>query len=108
MQGICVLRCYLHIELRIYKGADGEFSLYEDEGDNYNYEKGICSIIQFHWDEMKQELTIGDRVGQFSGMLESRIFRIIFIADGHGVGVDPTDKHDTLVTYSGKKMIVPR
>ena len=96
------------IELRIYKGADGEFSLYEDEGDNYNYEKGIYSMIPFHWDEMKQELTIGDRVGEFSGMLESRTFKIIFVADGHGIGVDPADKHDTLVTYSGKKMIVLR
>jgi alpha-D-xyloside xylohydrolase len=96
------------LELRIYKGANGEFSLYEDEGDNYDYEKGIYSVIPFHWDEMKQELTIGDRVGQFPGMLESRTIRMVFVADGHGIGVDPTDKYDTLVTYSGKTMIIPK
>ena len=57
------------IELRIYRGADGDFTLYEDENDNYNYEKGAYATIPFHWDEAAQTLTIGDRKGHFPGML---------------------------------------
>jgi alpha-D-xyloside xylohydrolase len=51
------------IELRIYRGADGDFTLYEDEGDSYDYEKGVCSTISFHWDEKAQQLAIVDRKG---------------------------------------------
>jgi len=49
--------------LRIYPGADGRFTLYEDENDNYNYEKGINSTIEFRWDDAQRNLTIGDRKG---------------------------------------------
>ena len=55
------------IELRIYPGADGDFTLYEDENDNYNYEKGVYATIPLHWDDKAQTLTIGDRKGQFPG-----------------------------------------
>jgi len=55
------------IELRIYRGADGDFTLYEDENDGYNYEKGVYATIQFHWDDAKQTLGIGERKGEFSG-----------------------------------------
>ncbi len=51
------------IELRIYRGADADFTLYEDENDTYNYEKGAYATIPLHWDEAKQALTIGDRKG---------------------------------------------
>ena len=54
-----------NLEIRIYPGADGEFTLYEDENDNYNYEKGIYSTITFTWDDAKKELTINDRKGSF-------------------------------------------
>jgi alpha-D-xyloside xylohydrolase len=69
------------IELRIYRGADGEFTLYEDENDNYNYEKGIHATISFRWDDAKQLLTIGDRQGEFPGMLPSRTFRVVFVSE---------------------------
>ena len=55
------------IEVRIYRGADGDFMLYEDENDNYNYEKGAYATIPFHWNEAAQTLTIGERKGQFPG-----------------------------------------
>ncbi|MGN6417807.1 MAG: TIM-barrel domain-containing protein [Pseudobacter sp.] len=64
------------LELRIYKGADGQFNLYEDEGDGYNYEKGKYSLIPFKWNDKKQQLTIGRREGTFTGLLSKRVFNI--------------------------------
>jgi alpha-D-xyloside xylohydrolase len=94
------------IELRIYRGADGDFTLYEDENDNYDYEKGVYATIALHWDDAKQELTIGDRQGHFPGMLETRTFRVVLVGENHGVGVDPTDRPDKIVQYSGKQVTV--
>ena len=70
-----------NLELRIYPGADGQFVLYEDEGDNYNYEKGAYSVIQFSWNEKTHTLTIGDRQGSYPGMLQNRQFTIV-LPDG--------------------------
>jgi len=94
------------IELRIYPGADGEFTIYEDENDNYNYEKGAYATIPLHWDDSAHSLTIGDRKGQFPGMLENRTFRVVFVRDNHGVGVNPTDQTDKVIQYSGKSVTV--
>src|SRR2546429_383885 len=58
------------IELRIYPGADGSFTIYEDEGDTYNYEKGAFATIPIRWDNKSSTLTIGDRTGSFPGMLQ--------------------------------------
>jgi len=94
------------IEMRIYRGADGDFTLYEDENDNYNYEKGAYATIPLHWDDAKQTLTIGDRRGQFPGMLASRTFSIVFVREDHGIGIAPTEPRDKVVTYSGKQITV--
>ena len=94
------------IELRIYQGADGDFTLYEDENDTYNYEKGAYATIPLHWDEAHQTLVIGDRKGQFPGMMESRTFRVVFVGQGHGSGIDPEPQPDKIVTYSGKQVTV--
>ena len=67
------------LEIRIYEGADGNFTLYEDEGDNYNYEKGAFSQIKFEWKNAQKQLTINDLKGQFKGMLKERIFNIVLI-----------------------------
>ncbi|MET0466648.1 MAG: glycoside hydrolase family 31 protein [Chitinophagaceae bacterium] len=67
------------LEIRVYPGADGEFLLYEDENDNYNYEKGIFSTIDFHWDDKKKILTIADRKGAFPGMLDNRRFNVTLV-----------------------------
>jgi alpha-D-xyloside xylohydrolase len=82
------------LEIRVYPGADGDFSLYEDEGTNYNYEKGLRSTIHFHWNDRKRELSMGQRNGQFSGMLQSRQFKI--------VAVDSRSVHQ--VTYQGRRI----
>lgn len=62
------------LELRVYAGANGDFVLYEDENDNYNYERGLYSEIPLHWDDASKTLTIGARKGTFPGMLKSRKF----------------------------------
>jgi alpha-D-xyloside xylohydrolase len=94
------------IELRVYRGADGDFSLYEDENDGYNYEKGARATIQLHWDDVKQSLTIGERKGEFPGMLAERSFQVVFVGLNHGVGVMPEGKPDKAVRYTGKQITV--
>jgi len=64
------------LDLLVYPGADATFTLYEDEGDNYNYEQGAYSTITLQWNDRKRTLTIGKREGSFKGMLENRTFRI--------------------------------
>jgi len=86
------------LEIRIYPGANGEFTLYEDENDNYNYEKGVFSTISFTWNDAKKVLTINDRKGSFPGMLKTRKFNIVNVSSGK--------KDIKAVTYSGKKVVV--
>jgi len=74
-------RSWDHLEIRVYPGADGAFVLYEDEGDNYNYERGACSTITFKWNDNTRQLTIGTRKGDFPGMLKSRRFTVV-LPDG--------------------------
>jgi alpha-D-xyloside xylohydrolase len=90
------------LELRVYPGADGDFILYEDEGDTYNYEKGKYSTIPIHWDDSTHTLTIGERKGSFPGMIENRTFNVVVVGQDHGVGVSPTTAPDKSVQYSGK------
>jgi alpha-D-xyloside xylohydrolase len=94
------------IELRIYPGANGDFTLYEDENDNYDYEKGVYATIPLHWDDAARTLTIGDRKGQFPGMLESRTFRVVFVSENHGVGESAANEADKIAQYSGKQITV--
>jgi alpha-D-xyloside xylohydrolase len=95
-----------NLEIRIYDGANGSFTLYEDENDNYNYEKGACSTIPFTWDNRKRTLTIGDCAGSFPGMIKQRTFNIILVSENKGKGTNIVDNYDRVVTYSGKKVIV--
>jgi alpha-D-xyloside xylohydrolase len=94
------------IELRIYPGTNGDFTIYEDENDGYDYEKGVYATIPLHWDDAEHALTIGERKGQFPGMLQERTFRVVFVRDNHGVGVNPADAADKVVQYSGKQISV--
>jgi len=80
----------------------GEFTLYEDENDNYNCEKGAHATIPFVWNEAKQTLTIGKRSGKFSGMLKERTFRVVFVSSNHGAGMAAEEKADAVVRYTGK------
>ena len=69
------------LELRVYPGADGSFTLYEDEGDGYNYEKGLYSLIPISWNDRSRTLTVGDRKGEYPGMLSERSFTVV-LPDG--------------------------
>lgn len=91
------------LEIRVYPGADGEFTLYEDEGDNYNYEKGLYSEIRFQWNDREKSLIIHDRKGSFPGMLKTKTFRIVLVSPGHGIGCEGTLHADKQIVYKGKK-----
>ena len=94
------------IEVRIYPGADGQFILYEDENDNYNYEKEFYSTIDFNWDEKNKQLIIDDRKGEFPTMLKKREFHVIIINEKKGKGVDVSQAPDYIVKYDGNKKII--
>jgi alpha-D-xyloside xylohydrolase len=93
------------LEIRIYPGASGEFVLYEDENDNYNYEKGVYSLIEFHWNNALKTLTISERKGEFPGMLNKRKFEIVLVNENSGIGIE-TQAISKAIDYSGKKMEV--
>lgn len=95
-----------NLEIRVYPGANGKFELYEDENDNYNYEKGIYSTISLVWDDAKRTLTIGARTGSFPGMLQSRTFNIVVVSPDKGVGMDSGAQPDKVIVYNGKKVVV--
>ena len=84
-----------NLEMRVYPGANGSFTLYEDEGDNYNYEKGQYATITFQWNDKARTLTIGERKGSYPGMLQKRQFTI----------VTPNGKQK-VIEYNGQKMQV--
>ncbi|MGA8086782.1 MAG: TIM-barrel domain-containing protein [Terracidiphilus sp.] len=92
------------IELRVYRGADGKFDLYEDAGDGYEYEKGQHSVIPIQWNDTDSSLTIGARQGSFPGIIEHRKFRVVLVAGGHGTGVDVTSTANAEVSYEGNEV----
>lgn len=94
------------IELRIYPGADGSFTLYEDQNDSYAYEKGVYATISFAWNNAKHTLTISPRKGSFPGMLKTRTFKIVLVKPTHGVGVEITASPDKTVRYNGTKQTI--
>lgn len=89
------------VTLYVYSGQEGAFTLYEDEGTNYNYEKGEYSMIPFTYNEATKELTIGKREGTFDGMVQERIFHIVWIEKEKSRGFDTNPVPDATVTYDG-------
>ena len=94
------------IELRIYPGHDGDFALYEDENDNYDYEKGMHAIIAFHWNDARHQLNIDKRRGSFPGMLKKRTFDIVLVGKDRGVGVAVTTAPDKVISYQGRPLTI--
>jgi alpha-D-xyloside xylohydrolase len=92
------------LEIRVYPGADGDFTLYEDENDNYDYEKGVYATIAMHWDDALHSLRIAPRRGSFPGMLKSRTFHVVMTRPGHGAGAALTSDPDRIVTYFGQPL----
>lgn len=94
------------LEIRIYPGADGTFTLYEDENDNYNYEKGISATIKFSWNDADKQLTIDKRKGSFPGMVERRSFQITIIGKSKGTGIEINKSPDKTVQYTGEEQVI--
>ena len=92
------------LELRVYRGANASFTLYEDENDTYDYEKGAYATIPIQWDETAQTLTIGDRHGSFAGMLAARTFRVVFVDENRGIGIVSSPVSGRDVHYTGSRV----
>jgi alpha-D-xyloside xylohydrolase len=94
------------MELRIYPGADGFFTLYEDESDNYNYEKGVYATVDFIWNDASRTLSVGEQKGKFPGMLKERTINVILVSENHGTGIEICSNPDKVIQYNGKRQII--
>ena len=94
------------LEIRVYPGANGAFTLYEDEGDGYACEDGFFSEIDFNYEDTSRTLTISKRRGEFPGMLRRRSFRIVVVAPCRGAGGGFTPEPDAIVGYDGCPVVV--
>jgi alpha-D-xyloside xylohydrolase len=94
------------IEIRIYSGANGDFTFYEDENDNYDYAKGKYATIQLHWDDAAGTLSFGAREGTFPGMVEKHTFNVIVVGAGKGVGIGDGAAQGRAVSYAGDQVVV--
>ncbi len=92
------------IEIRIYPGTDGDFTLYEDENDNYDYAKGEHATIQLHWNDAAKTLSFGAREGSFPGMLEKHTFNVVVVGEGKGVGIGDSAAQAHAVVYKGDRI----
>ena len=92
------------ITLVVYAGADGRFSLYEDDGASYGYERGQFARIPLRWDERSRTLVIGRREGSFPGMLERRSFQLVFVSQDRPVGFGFELPSDRTVSYVGEEL----
>ena len=93
------------LEIRIYPGADATFVLYEDEGDNYNYEQGKFSMIEFEWNENKKTLVIANRKGGFEGMEKVKRFNLVLVSPEEGIGAGASLQVREII-YEGKKQTI--
>jgi alpha-D-xyloside xylohydrolase len=89
------------IELRIYPGADGKFTIYEDENDGYDYENGQFATIPMGWDDRGHVLTIGKEQGTFPGMEKHHVFNIVIVKENKATGVAPASRYDISADYDG-------
>jgi alpha-D-xyloside xylohydrolase len=94
------------LEIRVYPGADASFTIYEDEGDTYNYETGQHAQIPLAWSNATKTLTIGTRTGSYTGMLTTRTFNVVFVGANHGSGLAVTAAPDQVVKYDGTQAVV--
>lgn len=90
------------ITLVVYAGADADFTLYEDDGLTYAYEKGAYTTIPLHWDDRAGKLTIGQRAGQYPGMLNERTFHVVVVKPDHPIPYSATWPEGQTVKYTGK------
>ena len=94
------------ITLYVYAGSNGTFQLYEDEGTNYNYEKGKYATIDITYDDAAKTLTFGKRQGSFNGMLKERSFRIVYVTADKPRALDYEPQDVPVVSYKGNQVVV--
>lgn len=94
------------ITLFVYAGANGEFTLYEDDGLTYRYEKGLCTQIPIRWDQVSKTLTIGKREGSFPEMLTERTFAAVLVSKTKPVAFSLAIKAERTVHYSGDQVVI--
>jgi hypothetical protein len=92
------------IELRCYPGANGSFTMYEDEGDNYNYETGKYSTIPITYTDNPRNVVIGARTGTFNGMDQKKVFNVVYVADNRGAGEPVSTVRDCQLIYTGAQV----
>jgi alpha-D-xyloside xylohydrolase len=90
--------------LYIYAGADGDFTLYEDQGTTFDYERGAFSEIPIHWDNKSSTLTIGNRTGQYEGMLQSRTFQVMLVSKTHPEPYSSTPTPSKTIQFTGAEL----
>ena len=88
-----------------HTGADGNFNLYEDEGDGYRYEQGAHTILPIQWDDANRTLTIGDREGSYPGMATEHTFNVVLVAAGRGAGGEAVGRPDNVIQYTGARTV---
>lgn len=94
------------VNLYVYQGADGQFQLYEDEGTNYNYEKGAYATIDIQYNDAAKTLTIGKRQGEFKGMLKNRRFNVVVVSKDKPMNLNLENPEGKLVEYKGETVTV--
>lgn len=94
------------INLYVYAGKNGSFQLYEDEGVNYNYEKGKYATIDITYDDASKTVKFGARKGQFNGMLKNRRFNVVLITKDAPKPLNLENPNGKMVQYDGKEVSV--
>jgi alpha-D-xyloside xylohydrolase len=93
-------------EIRIYPGADAKFTIYEDDNETYNYEKGQRATYDLVWNDAAKTLTVGARQGSFPGMVAERKLNVVLASPGQNEGLKDTEKSVQSITYTGKQAVV--
>jgi alpha-D-xyloside xylohydrolase len=94
------------LTIYIYEGKNNSYTLYEDEGVNYNYEKGLFATIDFTYNDAEKTLTIGNRKGEFTGMDKERNFNVVFVGKSSPAGIDDKVTASKKVVYDGGGQVV--
>ena len=94
------------INLYVYAGQDGKFQLYEDEGTNYNYEKGKYATIDIEYDDDDRTVSISARKGSFPGMLKNRRFNVVYITKDAPKPLNLDNPEGKMVQYNGKAVTI--
>jgi alpha-D-xyloside xylohydrolase len=92
-------------EIRVYPGADGKFTVYEDDNETYDYEKGRYATYDLTWNDAAKSLTVGARKGAYPGLVKTRKLNIVLVGPGNATAIEPANATKS-ITYSGKPVSV--